>query len=204
MLEKVTEKFNELADLLRVKFNEETSETVEAATEESTEEATIEFAEATLTDGTTISYEGNLEPGTAVFVVMDGEQMPAPEGTHALGGDFEGVSIVVNAEGVITEVIDERGEESQDEAMSSEDINALIDSKLEGLATSMETIANGLSKILENEESFSTQIEELNKAFEEFKALPSVEKEKEQKFSRGTDLTPRQRQILKTRKSNKK
>ena len=40
------------------------------------------FGEAVLLDGTAVSYEGELAVGTTVFIVADGEQIPAPEGTH--------------------------------------------------------------------------------------------------------------------------
>ena len=82
------------------------------------------FEQATLVDGTTLIEYDALEVGMPVFVVADGERIPAPEGTHSLSGDLAGVSIVVNAEGVITEIIDERvnegaGEVSVEETSSS-------------------------------------------------------------------------------------
>lgn len=207
MLEKVTEKLAEVADALKAKFNDETSETSEAVTQEETqEEVTTEFAEATLADGTTISYEGDLAEGTAVFVVTEeGEQIPAPEGTHALGGDMEGVSIVVNAEGVITEVIDERAEMSEDseetqEAMSSEDVEKLIDSKIESLATSMETIANSLQSLVGVNEDFKAELEKFNKDIEALKDSPSEQKENKKKFSRNDGLNNFQRILVNKRK----
>ena len=85
-------KFSKIIDRLEAvlsKFADDNTET--AATEEKEQS----FAEAMLADGTMISYEGELAEGTAVFVVTEeGESVPTPEGTHALGGDFEGVSII--------------------------------------------------------------------------------------------------------------
>lgn len=78
------------------------------------------FMQATLTDGKTVVEYEALEVGVPVFVVADGEMIPAPEGTHSLSGDMEGVSIVVNAEGVITEVVDTR-EDSLKKDMESPD-----------------------------------------------------------------------------------
>ena len=84
------------------------------------------FGEAVLMDGTAIAYEGELAVGTTVFIVADGEQIPAPEGTHELGGEFAGIKIITDANGVVVEVIDERATEeaaSADfEAISSEEI----------------------------------------------------------------------------------
>lgn len=78
------------------------------------------FDTAVLTDGvTTIEYDA-LEVGMPVFVVADGERIPAPEGTHSLSGELAGVSIVVDAEGIITEVIDERQNEGAGEVVVEE------------------------------------------------------------------------------------
>ena len=107
----------------------------------STEEVTTEtaFGEGLLMDGTAIAYEGDLAVGTQVFVVADGEQIPAPEGTHALGGEFEGVSIVTDASGVVVEIIDERAAEGQAassdfEAIDSEEIPAALEKATEVIA----------------------------------------------------------------------
>ena len=88
------------------------------------------FMQATLTDGTTVIEYEALEVGVPVFVVADGEMIPAPEGTHSLSGDMEGVSIVVDAAGVITEVIDTRVDmESSDqfESISAEQLPAVLE-----------------------------------------------------------------------------
>jgi hypothetical protein len=78
------------------------------------------FDTAVLADGvTTIEYDA-LEVGMPVFVVADGERIPAPEGTHSLSGELAGVSIVVDAEGIITEVIDERENEGAGEVVVEE------------------------------------------------------------------------------------
>lgn len=106
----------------------------------STEEVTeTSFGEGVLMDGTAIAYEGDLAVGTQVFVVADGEQIPAPEGTHALGGEFEGVSIVTDASGVVVEIIDERAAEgeaasSDFEAIGSEEMPAALEKATEVIA----------------------------------------------------------------------
>ena len=88
------------------------------------------FMQSTLTDGTTVIEYEALEVGVPVFVVADGEMIPAPEGTHSLSGDMEGVSIVVDAAGVITEVIDTREDmESADnfESISAEQLPGVLE-----------------------------------------------------------------------------
>ena len=78
------------------------------------------FEQATVTDGVTVIEYDALEVGMPVFVVADGERIPAPEGTHSLSGELAGVSIVVDAEGIITEVIDERVNEGEGEVAVEE------------------------------------------------------------------------------------
>jgi hypothetical protein len=63
------------------------------------------FEQASLIDGTIVEFD-SLEVGQPVFIVTETETIPAPEGTHALSGDLEGLSIVVDAQGIITEIID--------------------------------------------------------------------------------------------------
>ena len=99
------------------------------------------FVEAVLMDGTAIAYEGELAVGTTVFIVADGEQIPAPEGTHELGGEFTGIKIITDANGVVVEVIDERATEeaaSADfEAISSEEIPAALEKATEAIAATL-------------------------------------------------------------------
>lgn len=91
------------------------------------------FMQATLTDGTTVVEYEALEVGVPVFVVADGEMIPAPEGTHSLSGDMEGVSIVVNAEGVITEVVDTREDSLKKDMESPDYFDAISSEQLPGV-----------------------------------------------------------------------
>jgi hypothetical protein len=86
------------------------------------------FAEVALEDGTIITWDGELAVGTAIFV-NDGENnVPAPEGTHKLTGEFEGKSIVLDAEGMVVEIIDETataemsGDEGKAEVFSKKEM----------------------------------------------------------------------------------
>ena len=99
------------------------------------------FGEAVLLDGTAVSYEGELAVGTTVFIVADGEQIPAREGTHELGGEFTGIKIITDANGVVVEVIDERATEeaaSADfEAIDSEEMPAALEKATEIIAAQL-------------------------------------------------------------------
>lgn len=104
----------------------------------STDEVTeTTFGEAVLMDGTAIAYEGDLAVGTQVYVVADGEQIPAPEGTHALGGEYEGMSIITDANGMVVEIIDERASSeaaSAFEAIDTEKMPAALEKATEVIA----------------------------------------------------------------------
>ena len=68
----------------------------------SDEEIKVEMATATLTDGTVISYEGELAIGTAIFVETAEGQLAAPDATHEL----EGGMLVTTVDGIVTEIVE--------------------------------------------------------------------------------------------------
>ena len=161
------------------------------------------FGEGVLMDGTAIAYEGDLAVGTQVFVVADGEQIPAPEGTHALGGEFEGVSIVTDASGVVVEIIDERAApaaasseetpETTAESMSAEQVEAIVLAKMEGFSKAIEGLGEMLHAIASENESLRTEMSAMKTEFEAFKAAPSNSTTEGEKFSRvSSTLTARQ------------
>ena len=172
----------------------------ETATEQS-------FETATLLDGeTTIEFE-TLEAGQQVFIVTDEGRIPAPEGTHALGGEYMGVTIVVDADGFISEVMDERGTEEApieeapvEQSMSAEDIEAIVNGKLSTLTTTFEAVVETLKSISEDSASLRSEIASLKADFESFKAMPSNETKENEKFSRVGNLTAKQ-QFLKQYKN---
>lgn len=174
---------------LKTFFNSESSNDQNNAetTDEVTESA---FAEVTLMDGeTVISYEGELAPGTAIFVVgEDGEQVPAPEGEHALGGELEGVTIVVDAEGVITEVVDEREgaeeNETETEEEMSEETEQGAEFSIEDLKEPLLTITSSIESLVKENAELKAEIAEFKTEFAEFKDKPSVVETKKNKFNR--------------------
>ena len=159
------------------------------------------FESSVLADGvTTIEYDA-LEVGMPVFVVADGERIPAPEGTHALSGDLAGVSIVVDAEGIITEIIDERQnegdgevavEETSSESMSAEQVESIVNAKLEAFSKAVEGLAEMTKAIAETNTNLVNELSSLKSDFETFKAQPSVETKEAEKFSKVGNLTARQ------------
>jgi hypothetical protein len=159
------------------------------------------FEQATLADGTTVIEYEALEVGMPVFVFADGEMIPAPEGTHALSGELAGVSIVVDAEGIITDVIDEREnegdgevavEETSAESMSAEQVESIVNAKLEAFSKAVEGLAEMTKAIAENNATLVNELSTLKSEFEAFKAQPSVETKEAEKFSKVGNLTARQ------------
>jgi hypothetical protein len=68
----------------------------------SDEEKKVEMATATLTDGTVISYDGELAIGTAIFVQTAEGDIPAPDATH----EVEGGLLVTTVDGIVTEIVE--------------------------------------------------------------------------------------------------
>lgn len=176
----------------------------------STEEATTAtFGEGVLMDGTAIAYEGDLAVGTQVYVVADGEQIPAPEGTHALGGEFEGVSIIVDANGVVLEIIDERAAaaeatseetpaEPTNESMSAEQVETIVATKMEAFSKVVESLGEMIQTIVSDNESLRTEMSAMKSDFEAFKAAPSNSTTEGEKFSRVTSTLTARQQFLKS------
>lgn len=212
------EVFNKIIDRLEAitsRFDDDNAEQVstdeevtEAMAEETSEETPQSFAEAVLSDGTMVQYDGELAPGTALFVVAEeGDLIPAPEGTHALGGEMEGVSVVVDADGIITEVIDERegGEDASEapaeEAMSTDQIEEVVETKMSEIAEPIEKIANALSSLKDENDALRSEIASLKESFEAFKNTPSEDLEETQRFARQDKMSKRERYLYNLRKN---
>lgn len=165
------------------------------------------FNDAVLEDGTQISYEGELVVGTAVFVVTETEQVPAPEGTHALGGEDAGKSIVVDANGIVTEVIDTTADASNDlpvvdpseepavtaSAMSADEVESIVNAKLSSFSAIFEGLTEMIKTVATENDALRNEVTELKGEFNTFKSAPSNNVTESEKFARVTStLTARQ------------
>lgn len=161
------------------------------------------FGEAVLMDGTAIAYEGELAVGTTVFIVADGEQIPAPEGTHELGGEFAGIKIITDANGVVVEVIDERAAEepvaeeataeTTQESMSAADVESIVSTKMESFTKVIESLGEMMQTIVNDNETLRTEMSSMKNDFESFKAMPSNSTTESEKFARiNSTMTSRQ------------
>tara|TARA_R110002012_G_scaffold81085_1_gene205398 strand:- start:6515 stop:7855 length:1341 start_codon:yes stop_codon:yes gene_type:complete len=158
--------------------------------EESTSETPTtetKFAQATTAEGVVVMYDGELATGTQVFIESEGEQLPAPEGSHQLTLEDGMVKIIVlDGSGVVTEIEDFTSE--AEEAPSEEVIE---------LRKEVEELMKEVGKA--QDERFK-KLEDKNKALEtelktikeggKFKATPKsgAAKDDKQKLSSSSIL----------------
>jgi len=160
-----------------------------------------QFGEAVLEDGTAIRYDGEeLAPGESVYIVTDSEEIPAPEGTHRLGGDMAGISIVVDAEGKIAEIIDERqGNEvtpAQQEAMSAEQVREIVEGEVSTFGKAFKSMSGIVEAIAKQNDQLSNELAELKAEFAAYKNAPSNEVKEAEKFAKKSTAGMTHRQLF--------
>lgn len=83
----------------------------------------LQFAAATLVDGTTVRVEGELEAGKPLFVVGEEGEIPAPAGQHET---TTGMLVTVDDNGMITDVtaieVEAEEEEKTEEVQMEEEV----------------------------------------------------------------------------------
>ena len=159
-----------------------------------------QFGEAVLEDGTEIRWEGvDLTPGIPVFVVAEGEEIPAPEGTHRLGGDMAGISIVVDAEGRIAELIDERegsGGTPAEDAMSAEQVRSIVEGEVSTFGKAFKSMSGIVEAIAKQNEELSNELADLKAEFAAYKNAPSNEVKEAEKFAKKSNAGMTSRQMF--------
>jgi len=126
------------------------------------------FAEYT-TDKDTVLVAESLEVGAPVFVVADGEQVPAPDGEYMI--PEEGVTVVV-AEGVVTDIIEAQAEEEAPAA--EEEMSAEKYVTKEHLEKVLEGLVGKFSEVVEDK--FGEVSKGLEAAKEEFAEVTKVKR----------------------------
>ena len=147
----------------------------------SDEEIKVDMATATLTDGTVITYEGELGVGTLILVKTAEGDIPAPDATH----EVEGGLLVTTVDGKVTEIVKPEIE-IEIEAEEFATVSAFNDvvSKLEG------AIAELTAKVESLTASNNTHKEAMSKAIdliEKVADLPSEEPTKAPVSSKRND-----------------
>ncbi len=138
------------------------------------EEPKVEMAEATLVDGTLVSWEGELAVGTPLFVQTGEGLIPAPDSTHQV----EGGMLVTTEGGIVTEIVETEAEVEvtieANEFASLESFNSLLD-KFNEVVSRLEAIEK---KAAEQEAKFNSMKEVFSKTVdlvEKVAELPSEE-----------------------------
>lgn len=158
------------------------------------ENAEVKFAVATLDSGQEIQTEAeSFAVGASVFVVNDeGEQIPLPDGEYTLADG----SMLVVAEGAITEVKEAEAEEPAVEAEEDKEEEMSEEPKAEEVEASSEVltreeVAGMISKAIEaTKAEFSSQIEERDAKITELskQAAPSLSRAPKMEVKAPVDL----------------
>jgi hypothetical protein len=139
----------------------------------SDEPVAVELATATLTDGTVISYEGELAVGTAIFVQTAEGDIPAPDATH----EVEGGMLVTTVGGLVTEIVEPAETENIANPVNAEEFATMT--AFNEVVAKMETaIAELTAKVETLTASNNTHKEAMSKAIdliEKVADLPSEE-----------------------------
>jgi hypothetical protein len=141
-------KLNELTDKLKARFSSEPEPTKDPIKDEP-----VKMAEATLTDGTKVMYEGELAEGTIVLL-EDGSA--APDGEHT----FEDGTVISIEGGQVVAVAKPMTEQEMAIQELTNKVTALE-------SENAELKSNFESSINKVEEKFSAQIKESNKLTED-------------------------------------
>lgn len=134
--------------------------------------ARMSLAQQTLENGTIIEAE-SFEAGQQVFVVSDEERVALPVGEYALE---DGMTLVVEEEGMIAEIKEAAAEEEVQEEQLEEEVvvEDVPEEVVEEVATVVEAVVEAIAPVLEE---VKQEVEELKKKFE------SYDKKKEEKMS---------------------
>ena len=147
---------------------------------------TESLAEAQLADGTIIMYDGEIAVGTVCSVALeDGTEVPLAEGEHMLGGEMEGMKIVVDATGTVVEVIEANPEVEVE-------VEAEVEAEIEK-ANEEQATAKLLKDFIAKQDKKFAELEKVNKANQKTILTMAAHIEKmgveKKKFTR-TETTP--------------
>tara|TARA_A200000159_G_scaffold159572_2_gene178391 strand:- start:454 stop:1038 length:585 start_codon:yes stop_codon:yes gene_type:complete len=135
--------------------------------------ARMSLAQQTLENGTIIEAE-SFEAGQQVFVVSDEERVALPVGEYALE---DGMTLVVEEEGLIAEIKEAASEEEVQEEQLEEEVvvEDVPEEVVEEVATVVEAVVEAIAPVLEE---VKQEVEELKKKFEEQYKKDEDKKEK--------------------------
>ena len=124
------------------------------------------FESAKLKDGTEIMWDGELAEGTAIMVVTDGNQMPAPDATHEL----EDGTMVTTVGGLVTKI---EGKEKEVEIELAAPIDMTkIEERMAACEEKMKSMETKMGEMFATIESKYEAVNKLNESkFEAIKVI---------------------------------
>lgn len=149
------------------------------------------FESAKLKDGTEIMWDGELAEGTAIMVVTDGNQMPAPDATHEL----EDGTMVTTVGGLVSKI---EGKEKEVEVEMAAPIDMTkIEERMAACEEKMKSMETKMGEMFATIESKYEAVNKLNESkFEAIKVIVdeiaeepavAVEKPKQSTFSKAAN-----------------
>lgn len=140
------------------------------------------FASATTAEGVVVTFDGELVEGTPVFIEMEGEQIPAPEGEHQVTLEDGSVKVIVlDAQGLVVSVADvdmnedESGVSKEEVADAMRSMMSEVNDRFEAIETANATLTAENAQLKSEIESF--------KASGKFGANPKKTDEPEKKIT---------------------
>jgi preprotein translocase subunit YajC len=125
------------------------------------------FESAKLKDGTEIMWDGDLSEGTAIMVVTDGNQMPAPDATHEL----EDGTMVTTVGGLVTK-IEGAKTETEVEVEMANDTMAKMEERMAACEEKMKSMETKMGEMFATIESKYEAVNKLNESkFEAIKVI---------------------------------
>ena len=125
------------------------------------------FESAKLKDGTEIMWDGDLSEGTAIMVVTDGNQMPAPDATHEL----EDGTMVTTVGGLVTK-IEGAKTETEVEVEMADDTMTKLEERMAACEEKMKSMETKMGEMFATIESKYEAVNKLNESkFEAIKVI---------------------------------
>jgi hypothetical protein len=151
------------------------------------------FESAKLKDGTEIMWDGELAEGTAIMVVTDGNQMPAPDATHEL----EDGTMITTVGGLVTKIEGKKKEVEVEVELAAPIDMAKIEERMAACEEKMKSMETKMGEMFATIESKYEAVNKLNESkFEAIKVIVdeiaeepavAVEKPKQSTFSKAAN-----------------
>lgn len=139
----------------------------------------VKLEQAKLADGETVVEFDNLAAGENLYVMADGERIPAPEGEHELE---DGRVVVVAEEGIIAEIREKTSEEAGDAEKEEEIDMGDMKKRMEELEAKVASLMKGNQDLSEEKSelekanaNLETELAKVKTELSEVKAEPAAE-----------------------------